>query len=88
MQTPIQNNPPTKIYNTALLLTFLVFMIGLLGYALIGTTSRYMQDDYCYAAILRGNDFWAEQVSSYLHELWGWESASWQDPGMCLRYPG
>lgn len=41
---------------------------GLLAYLIAGTTARYLQDDYCYAAILRGN-FWERQLTSYLQEV-------------------
>lgn len=62
-----QKSTTTRLYTFALIFVFFVLAIALIAVLLIGTTSRYMQDDYCYAAILRG-DFWKQQVNAYLHE--------------------
>lgn len=56
-----------KYYPVLLILFGLLLTCGLAAILLMGTTSRYMQDDYCYAALLRGN-FWQQQVKAYLHE--------------------
>jgi hypothetical protein len=64
---PMKKGPSTS-WKIIFILTCIVFSISLFGYVLIGTTSRYLQDDYCYAALLRGKNFWTEQISSYLHE--------------------
>lgn len=58
-----------RIYKTAAVLTFLVFSAGLLSYVLIGTTSRYLQDDYCYSVFLTGENFFLEQYNSYMYEM-------------------
>jgi hypothetical protein len=62
-----QKTSSTKFFTYVLVFTLLVFTISLAAILLIGTTSRYMQDDYCYAAILRGN-FLKQQINAYLHE--------------------
>jgi len=49
-------------------LAILVLGIGLAGYMLIGTTSRLMQDDYCYDVILGNRGFLEGQIHSYLNE--------------------
>lgn len=61
------SKPANKFYPFLLILFGLMLAVVLAAILLIGTTSRYMQDDYCYAALLRGN-FWQQQVDAYLHE--------------------
>ncbi|MDP3450987.1 MAG: hypothetical protein Q8R87_10440, partial [Anaerolineaceae bacterium] len=56
-----------KFYPFLLILLGLMPTFALVAILLIGGTSRYMQDDYCYAALLRGN-FWQHQVDAYLYE--------------------
>ena len=53
--------------NSALVLMLAVVLAGLIIFAAAGTTSRLIQDDYCYAAILRG-PFFERQLTSYLQE--------------------
>jgi hypothetical protein len=62
-----QKSSTHKFYTLALIAALVVFSTALAAIILIGTTSRYMADDYCYAAILRG-DFWKQQINAYLHE--------------------
>lgn len=56
------------LWKITLILVCVVFSISLIGFVLIGTTARFLQDDYCYGAILKGNDFWKKQITSYLNE--------------------
>lgn len=56
------------IYQAVGILTCCVFSAGLFGFVLAGTTSRYLQDDYCYSFALRGENFFLEQYSSYMHQ--------------------
>lgn len=56
-----------RLYATILVITVLALTAGLAAILVIGITSRYMADDYCYAAILRGN-FFERQINAYLHE--------------------
>lgn len=49
-------------------LAILVLGIGLAGYMFVGTTSRLMQDDYCYDLILGKRGFLEGQIHSYLSE--------------------
>lgn len=62
-----ESKPSHKFYPFLLVLFGLMLTAALAAILLIGSTSRYMQDDYCYAALLRGN-FWQQQVDAYLHE--------------------
>ncbi|MBA4384797.1 MAG: hypothetical protein C0410_08680 [Anaerolinea sp.] len=62
-----ESKPTPRFYPFLLILFGLMLTSGLVAILLIGSTSRYMQDDYCYAALLRGN-FWQQQVNAYLHE--------------------
>jgi hypothetical protein len=62
-----ESKPSHKIYPYLIILFGLMLTLALAAMMLIGTTSRYMQDDYCYATLLRGN-FWQRQVNAYLHE--------------------
>ena len=62
-----KKQPFDKLYATILVFTVLALTAGLAAILIIGTTSRYMADDYCYAAILRGV-FFERQVNAYLHE--------------------
>lgn len=62
-----ETKPFHRFYPFLLILFGLMLTCGLAAMLLIGTTSRYMQDDYCYASLLRGN-FWQQQVNAYLHE--------------------
>lgn len=62
-----ESKPSHKFYPFLLVLFGLMLTAALTAILLIGSTSRYMQDDYCYAALLRGN-FWQQQVDAYLHE--------------------
>lgn len=62
-----ESKKPLNYYPVLLILFGLLLTCGLAAILLMGTTSRYMQDDYCYAALLRGN-FWQQQVNAYLHE--------------------
>ena len=55
------------IYKIVLIIFLIALTLALATMLLMGTTSRYMQDDYCYGAILRG-DFWQRQVNAYLTE--------------------
>jgi hypothetical protein len=61
--------------NTAVLqkilvgLGVLVFGLGLGGYIIAGTYSRYMKDDYCYAATLGRRTFLEGQSYSYLNAV-------------------
>jgi hypothetical protein len=64
----MNNYPLNGIYKAAAILTCFVFSVGLFSYALAGTTSRYLQDDFCYSNILRGDNFFIEQYNSYMHE--------------------
>ncbi|MRS03763.1 hypothetical protein EG832_11170, partial [bacterium] len=57
----------SKFYPVLLILLGVMLTSALTAIAVMGTTSRYMQDDYCYAALLRGN-FWQQQINAYLHE--------------------
>jgi len=50
------------------ILTLIVFSAEIFSFLLIGTTSRYVQDDYCYAYYLSGENFWQEQIASYTQE--------------------
>ncbi len=43
-----------------------LLIVPLIGYIWTGMYSRYLQDDYCYAAFLRGENFFAVQWNSYL----------------------
>jgi hypothetical protein len=45
----------------------MVLLISLVWFAYLGTLSRYMADDYCYAAGLRALGFAGNQVDFYLH---------------------
>lgn len=56
-----------KFYPLLLTLFGLILTAALVAILLIGSTSRYLQDDYCYASLLRGN-FWQQQVNEYLLE--------------------
>ena len=62
-----KKQPFNKLYATILAITLLALTAGLAAILIIGTTSRYMADDYCYGAILRG-DFFERQINAYLHE--------------------
>jgi hypothetical protein len=62
-----ESKPSPKFYPFLLILFGLMLTCALAAILLIGTTSRYMQDDYCYATLLRGN-FWQQQLNAYLHE--------------------
>ena len=62
-----RKQPYTKLYATVLVFMVLTLTAGLAAILIIGTTSRYMADDYCYTAILRGG-FFERQVNAYLHE--------------------
>jgi len=62
-----ESKPSHRFYPFLLILFGLMLTCGLAAILVIGTTSRYMQDDYCYASLLRGN-FWQQQVNAYLHE--------------------
>ncbi len=62
-----QTKPSHRFYPFLIILFSLMLTCALAGILVIGTTSRYMQDDYCYASLLRGN-FWQQQVNAYLHE--------------------
>ncbi len=61
------NKPTSKFYPYLLILFGLMLSCALAAIVVMGTTSRYMQDDYCYATLLRGN-FWQQQLNAYLHE--------------------
>lgn len=63
----MDSKPIHKFYPFLLILFGLILASALTAILLIGSTSRYMQDDYCYAALLRGS-FWQQQVNAYLHE--------------------
>ena len=60
-------NHPALTYKITIILFLVVLSLTLASMMLMGTTARYMQDDYCYAASLRG-DFWQRQVNAYLTE--------------------
>lgn len=62
------NQQSSWIEKTITVITCIVFSIGLLSFALIGTTSRYIQDDYCYSSRLRGDNFFLSQYNSYLYQ--------------------
>ncbi len=49
-------------------LAILVLGVGLAGYMFVGTTSRLLQDDYCYDLILGKRGFLEGQLHSYLSE--------------------
>lgn len=57
-----------KATRNIFIILLIALLAGLLIFAIAGSTSRYIQDDYCYAAILRGN-FWERQLTSYLQEV-------------------
>ncbi len=44
-----------------------ILMVPFVGYVWTGWYSRYLQDDYCYAAFLRGDNFFATQWHSYFN---------------------
>ncbi|MBE0685381.1 MAG: hypothetical protein IH585_05215, partial [Anaerolineaceae bacterium] len=48
------------------ILSVLLF-VPLIGYIWTGFYSRYLQDDYCYATFLRGENFFTVQWNSYFH---------------------
>lgn len=56
------------LWKITLALTILVLGVGLAGYMFAGTTSRLMQDDYCYDLILGKRGFVDGQIYSYLSE--------------------
>ena len=56
------------MYKIIAILTCFVFSVGLFFYALIGTTSRYLQDDYCYSVILKRDNFFLSQYNSYMYQ--------------------
>lgn len=62
-----ETKPSHRFYPFLLILFGLMLTFGLAAILVIGTTSRHMQDDYCYASLLRGN-FLQQQVNAYLHE--------------------
>src|SRR5260370_41099827 len=45
----------------------LAFLCALLVFAYLGHFTRYMADDYCYAAGFRASGFIKPQIDSYLH---------------------
>ncbi len=57
-----------KIYKAIAGLSCIVLSVGLFSFALIGTTSRYLQDDYCYSVFLNQDSFFRSQYNSYLHQ--------------------
>jgi len=64
----MESNFFTKLSILVRILTLIVFSAGIFSFLLIGTTSRYVQDDYCYAYYLSGENFWHEQIASYTQE--------------------
>lgn len=57
-----------NIYILVLFLGMVVFTYGLFGYVINGAYARYIQDDYCYAAILGRQGFFEGQINAYLEE--------------------
>lgn len=45
------------------------FLIGLAGYAYLGSFIRLIGDDYCYAGIMTRDGFWGGQVQSYFQDV-------------------
>ena len=58
---------PWRRRATFLIVPSMVLLISLVWFAYLGTLSRYMADDYCYAAGLRALGFAGNQVDFYLH---------------------
>ena len=63
----MQNNSPSHFYRITLILICLIFLAALGSIFFMGSTSRAMADDYCYATVLRGN-FWERQLNAYMTE--------------------
>jgi len=60
--------PLRSFYTLVLLAGIAIFTCGLCGYIVTGLNARYVQDDYCYAAILGRQGFWEGQLRSFLEE--------------------
>jgi hypothetical protein len=55
----------SRLYRSTLWIGLAFFSLPLAGYALTGSLSRYLQDDYCYSAYIRANGFWRAQANAY-----------------------
>lgn len=60
-------NAPGKWRAAMLVAPSMVLLTPLVWFAYLGTFSRYMADDYCFAAALRALGFVGNQVDFYLH---------------------